>query len=121
MVDFEMKVIEMPANSFDEEVKIADKPIVVEFWIRSCDNCQKFKPIYEELPQIFKDTVKFFKINMFLSIENLRLAEGFGVEETPTSKVFCKGREIGEIVGYRPLDQVVDEINKILDRGGCID
>ena len=120
MVDCEMKVLEIPANSFDEEVKIADKPIVVEFW-RARDNCQKFKPIYEELPQIFKGTVRFFKINMFLSIENLRLAEGIGVEETPTLKVFCKGEEIGEIVGYRPLDQVVDEINDILDRSGCID
>ncbi len=60
--------------------------------------------------------VKFLKMNMFLSLENLKLAEGFGVEETPTLKLFCEGREIGEIIGYRPLDKVVKEIGEILER-----
>ena len=52
---------------------------------------------------------------MFTSIENLRLAEGLGVEQTPTTKVFCKGREIGEIIGYRPLKEAIQELNTILD------
>ena len=111
-----VQVIEIPANSFEREVKEADKPVVVEFWRRSCSNCQKFKPIYEKLPDIFGDKVKFLKMNMFLSLENLKLAEGFGVEETPTLKLFCKGREIGEIIGYRPFDKVVKEIEETLER-----
>ena len=52
---------------------------------------------------------------MFLNLENLKLAEGLGVEETPTLKLFCKGREIGQIIGYKPLDEVVKEIEEILD------
>ncbi|UCE44279.1 MAG: hypothetical protein JSV57_01985 [Candidatus Bathyarchaeota archaeon] len=39
-----------------------------------------------------------------------------GVEETPTLKLFCKDREIGEIIGCRPLDEVVREIEEILER-----
>jgi thioredoxin-related protein len=58
-------------------------------------------------------------MNMFLSLENLRLAEGFGVEETPTVKFFCSGKEVGEVVGYRPLDKAVTEIKEILERGKC--
>jgi len=34
-------VVETSANSFDREVKRADKPAVVEFWTRSCSDCQK--------------------------------------------------------------------------------
>jgi hypothetical protein len=45
------------------------------------------------------------------------LAEGLGVEETPTLKIFCKGREIGQITGYRSLDDVVKEIEEVLKRG----
>ena len=52
---------------------------------------------------------------MFLRLENLKLAEGLGVEETPTLKLFWKGREIGQIIGYKPLDEVVKEIEEILD------
>jgi hypothetical protein len=49
-------------------------------------------------------------MNMFLSLENLKLAEGLGVEETPTLKLFCKGREIGQIIRYMPLDKATKEI-----------
>jgi len=51
---------------------------------------------------------------MFASIENLRLAEALGVEQTPTTKVFCKGREIVQILGYKPLE-VVLEINLLMN------
>ncbi len=109
------QVTEIPASSFDKEVMESNRPVVVEFWIKSCSNCQKFKPIYRELPRIFGDRVKFVKMNMFLTLENLKLAEGLGVEETPTLKLFCGGREIGQIIGYKPLDKVVDEIEEILE------
>jgi len=55
-------------------------------------------------------------MNTFLSLENLKLAEGLGVEETPTLKLFCKGREIGQIIGYMPLDKATKEIEDILKR-----
>jgi thioredoxin 1 len=109
------QVVEVPADSFDVEVKRSKKPIVVEFWIKSCSICKKFNPVYEKLPQVFGDKVRFFKMNMFLSLENLKLAEGFGVEETPTLKVFCEGREIGEIVGYNSLDKVVKQIDRVIE------
>jgi thioredoxin 1 len=110
------QVVEIPADSFDRVVEGSDKPVIVEFWIKSCGNCQKFRPIYEKLPEIFSDKVQFLKMNMFLSLENLKLAEGLGVEETPTVKLFCKGREIGQIIGYRSLDEVVREIKELLER-----
>ena len=113
------QVVEIPAEHFDREVKNADRPVVIEFWIRSCSFCQKFKPIYEKLPAIFDGKVKFFAMNMFLSLENLKLAEGLGVEDTPTLKIFCRGKEVGEVIGYRPLDKVVDAIQEILETKEC--
>jgi len=113
------QVVEIPAEHFEREVKNTDKPVVIEFWIRSCSFCQKFKPIYEQLPTVFDDKVKFLKMNMFLSLGNLKLAEDLGIEDTPTLKLFCKGEEIGEIIGYRSLDAVIKEIEEILKNGGC--
>lgn len=109
------QVAEIPADSFERAVKESDKPVIVEFWIRSCRNCQKFRPVYEKLQAILGDKVEFLKMNMFLSLENLKLAESLGVEETPTLKLFCKGREIGQIIGYRPVDEVIEEIEEILE------
>lgn len=111
-----MQIIEISAGSFDDEVAGSDKPVVLEFWVRSCGQCQKFKPVYEKLPEVFGDKVKFLRMNMLKSIENLRMAEGLGVEATPTTKLFCGDRVVGEIVGYRTLEEAVREIEEILER-----
>jgi thioredoxin 2 len=107
-------ITDIDADSLDSVAEKSEIPVVLEFWVRSCGFCQKFKPVYEQLPDIFGDRIKFAKMNMMKSIENLRLAEGMGVEQTPTTKVFCKGREVGEIVGYRQLEETVDLLRKIL-------
>jgi len=103
------------ADALEKTTRESDRPVVIEFWIKSCPNCQKFKPVYEKLPEKFNDKIAFYKMNMFSSLANLKFAEGFGVEDTPTLKLFCKGREIGQIVGYRTLEQVVREIDEMLE------
>ena len=108
------KIKDIEATDFSEIIKDSSKPIVVEFWVRSCSYCMKFKPVYEQLSGIFSDSVMFTKMNMLKSIENLRIAEGFGVEQTPTTKVFCRGDEAGEIVGYMDLDEAVEKIREII-------
>lgn len=110
------KIIETSATSFMTTMKESEVPVVVEFWIRSCVNCQKFKEVYAQLPQIFGKMIKFFAINMFQSLENLKLAEEVGVENTPTLKIYRNGKLIGEIVGFRSLVQVVGEIKSILSQ-----
>ena len=96
---------DIAVEDFVHEVKHSEKPVVLEFWVRSCDQCRKFKPVYERLPEIIEGEVRFFRMNILKTIENLRLAEDMGVEQTPTTKVFCSGEEVGEIVGYLPLEE----------------
>jgi len=108
------KVMEIQADAWEGEVLKADKPVVVDFWHHMCGWCLKLNPVYEQLPERFGDRVKFVKVNVLGSPENQRLAIGLGVLGTPTLKFFCDGRVVGEIVGYRPLEQLVEEIEEIL-------
>lgn len=114
-----MEILDIQAADFDSVVMESPSPVVLEFWVRSCGFCQKFKPVYEKLPEAFEG-VSFVKMNMLKSIENLRMAEGMGVEETPTTKIFCKGREVGEIVGYKNLEEATDIIQTLLESNDCI-
>ncbi len=107
-------VTDIEAHAFDESIMGSDVPVVLEFWVRSCDQCRRFKPVYERLPEAIGGDVRFFRMNMLKTLENLRLAEGLGVEETPTTKVFCSGGEVGEMVGYLPLEEAVERINGLL-------
>lgn len=113
------EITDIEASDFNEVVWDSDVAVVLEFWVRSCGFCRKFKPVYEKLPSVYGDRVRFLRINMLKSIENLRLAEGMGVEQTPTTKVFCGGMEVGEIVGFAPLEKAVDRLNSILDSEEC--
>ena len=107
-------VKDISAEEFDREVKGSGSPAVLEFWVRSCDQCRKFKPVYETLPEVFGGRIRFLRMNMFKSMENLRLAEDLGVEQTPTTKVYCSGGEVGTIVGYLPLEEAEKTISELL-------
>ena len=110
------RVVEIQADTWESEVLNADKPVVVDFWHHMCGWCNKLNPVYEQLPETFGDRVKFVKVNILESPENRKLAIGLGVLGTPTLKFFCLGRVVGEIVGYRPLDRLVKEIDDILKK-----
>lgn len=107
------RVEDIQAKDFDREIN-SEIPVVVEFWIKSCGNCKKFKPVYEKLSSIFGET-KFTRINMFKSIENLRLAEGLGVEQTPTTMIFKKSKKIGQLIGFKTIEDAKKEIRKIIE------
>ena len=112
-------ISDIMAEDFEEAVTTSDMPIVLEFWVRSCSYCQMFKPVYDRLPGYYGGGVGFLRMNMLKSIGNLRLAEGMGVEQTPTMKVFCGGAEVGEIVGFRKFEEAVEELDSILSSEVC--
>lgn len=116
------KVVEAEAGNWEKEVLRADKPVVVDFWHQMCGWCIKLNIIYEQLPDIFEGRVKFVKLNVLQSPENQKHAINLGVLATPILKFFCDGREVGEIVGYRPLERLVKDINEILnERKECLE
>lgn len=114
------KVIELQAEAWDKEVKRVEGPVVVDFWHNMCGWCLKLNPIFEQLPEQLQDA-KYAKMNILESTENRNLAMEHGVMGTPTIKVFCEGRDIGEIVGFRTLDKLVNELKAIFaSREDCI-
>lgn len=118
-------ITEISAGSFHQEVADAEEPVVVEFFSTSCPHCIKFKPVYEELAENFKGQAKFVKLNVPLdgqakdltnANENKALAHNRGIRALPTLEVFFKGRVIGNIVGYQPLDKVSSALKDILSK-----
>jgi thioredoxin 1 len=106
---------EIESDDFENEINSSNKPVSIFFWVRSCDGCRKYKPVYDELSNHISE-VRFLKMGMLKSIENLRLAESLGVEETPTTVIFCRGKKVGSIVGFREVEEAKEEINNILEK-----
>jgi thiol-disulfide isomerase/thioredoxin len=78
-----------------------------------CGWCLKLNPEFERLPEALEG-VKFLKVNILDSLENRQIAMESGVMGTPTIKVFCDGRDVGEIVGYKTFEGLVKELRNIL-------
>jgi len=108
-------VLEIQADQWEKEVLNSNEPVVVDFWHHMCGWCQKLNPVFKQLPEKIKNT-KFVKVNVLDSAENRKIAIDLGVLGTPTIKIFCEGRAIGEIVGFRSSENLVIEINNILDK-----
>lgn len=113
------EIRDIQSDEFNQEVKQSDQPVALLYWMRSCDGCRRFKPVFQQLPDVFPD-IKFLQMNVMKSVENLRLSESLDVEATPTTVFFCRGVKVGMLAGYRPLDQVKKEIQEILASINCI-
>jgi len=107
--------VNVDSKNWDLEVNKSEKPVLVEFWHQNCIWCKKLDPFIDEVAQIFSDKLKVAKINVLSSEENSHIAEHFGVMGTPTLILFCRGRPIEAIVGYRPKEVLIKEIQHMLE------
>ena len=109
-----MSIINLQYTDWDREVTKTDMPVVVEFWHQSCPICKRIEPTVLELPSKLGDKVKMARLNVLDNKENRRFAIEKGVIGTPTFKVYCKGVEIGEIVGLETLTNLQGTIENIV-------
>jgi thioredoxin 1 len=114
-------VSEIQASQWESEVVKVEEPVVVDFWHHMCAWCKKLNPIFAELPEAIPG-VKFLKVNILESPENRKVAIDNGVMSTPTIKVFCYGRPIGELVGFKSREKFVSGLKEILNqKDSCLD
>ena len=109
----------MPANvtnataqTFEQDALRGALPVVVDFWAPWCVWCKKLAPVYDELAAKYGDKLRFVKVNVQ---DEQALAERYGVSSLPTLKYFCGGREIGELVGAPPRDQLEAAFKVVID------
>jgi len=111
-----MSIKEIQYTDWDTAVSKAEEPVVVEFWHQNCPTCKKIESMVQELP-LKLGRAKFLRLNVLTDKENRRLAIQKGVIGTPTFKVYCRGTEIGEVVGLETLSDLAGTLNNILK--GC--
>ena len=100
------KPISVTADSYQRDVVSSDLPVVVDFWAPWCGPCPKIGPVLEDLAGQYAGKVRVAKINVD---EEQALAGRFNISGIPTLKIFYKGNEAGELVGFpgkEPLEQL---------------
>lgn len=105
-----MATIEI-SNNWQEKVMSSQKPVIVDFWAPWCPWCMKLMPVFEEVSEQYQGRLTFAKVNVE---EQNDIAQANGVMGIPVLKMFCNGRNVGELVGYITKERLVSELDKIL-------
>ncbi|MGC9151122.1 MAG: thioredoxin [Microbacter sp.] len=108
---------EVPAS---EKIKIlSDKTfaqqtksgiVLVDFWASWCMPCKMMAPILNEVAEQVSSGVTIAKLNVE---QNQTTASKYKVRSIPTMILFKDGKEMTRIVGVKPKDFVLKEINKL--------
>ena len=106
------EIYEINAEQLDEHVAKGGLVLLL-IWVKRCDQCDSFKPIFEELSDRYEDAT-FLMMNMYESMENMRLAEKYEKSITPIVPVFCKGEHIGTFVGDYTLEDFKAKLDEVI-------
>jgi len=94
-------------DSFEEEVSLADLPVLVDFWAEWCGPCKMVAPVLEEIAGDKAGVLRIVKMNVD---DNPRTAQRFQVMSIPTLMLFKNGELQSRIVGARPKSQILSEV-----------
>lgn len=98
-------------SNFEEEVKNAELPVLVDFWAEWCPPCRKLGPTLEEVAVELDGRLKIVKVNVQ---EASTLPGDNGVMNIPTMIIFKNGEEVTRIIGNRPKAKLLTDLEPYL-------
>lgn len=104
-----MAVTDVTEKTFADEVLMADRLVVVDYWADWCSPCKQLSPVIDELSREYDD-VKFVKVD---TNANPGLAAEQGILSLPTLQFFQGGRVAKSLSGGKTknaLKKAIDEL-----------
>ena len=101
-------------SNFENEVINADKPVLLDFWASWCGPCKMLSPVLSEIADEYADVIRVAKVNVD---DEPELAMKFKVSSIPMLVLFKNGRIVSTSVGYRPKDEILNELKLYKNQG----
>ena len=98
-------------QNFEEEIRKADKPILVDFWADWCSPCFILGPILEKLVKEYENKLVLAKVNLEAAPQ---ISQKYGIEQIPTVVLFKNGKAISGFIGVRSEPAIKEFLNEAL-------
>lgn len=99
-------IAELTTQDFEVTISGAT-PVLVDFWAEWCAPCRAIAPILEEIAQEQEGRLRVVKLNVD---ENPDVAKRLGIMSIPTVALYASGEERARIIGARPKEHFLREI-----------
>ena len=102
-----MTELKITAANFENELMRSDKPVLLDFYADWCGPCKMLSPVLGEIADEYADVLKVAKVNVD---DEPELAVKFKVSSIPMLVLFKNGKIVSTSVGYRPKDEILNEL-----------
>ena len=100
-------ISEVTDKEFETEILKSEKPVLVDFWADWCVPCHMVSPVVEEIGIDKAEKMRVAKLNVD---DNPESAQRYGVMSIPTLILFIGGEERARVVGAKPKEAILREI-----------
>ena len=103
------KPITLTADTFDDQVLEADRPVLVDFYADWCPPCRVLAPTIDEIAGEYAGRAIVAKVNVDEAPE---LAERYGISSIPTVLIFRDGEVAKKFVGLASKTEYAEALDE---------
>jgi thioredoxin 1 len=95
-------------TDFQTSVLDSETPVLVDFWAEWCVPCHMVSPVVEEIGNERGEKLKVAKLNID---ENPQATRTYGVMSIPSLILFKDGQEVARVIGAKPKEAILRDLN----------